>query len=79
MTLPEFPARAWRALDPGDAPHGEALVDCADIESLVDVANSYEIVRTIRPILVTRDTAVRLASATLALGRLLLTCRSRGC
>jgi hypothetical protein len=50
----------------GGASQGEALVGSADIQSLADLSNSYEVVRTMRPILVTRETLIQLAAATLA-------------
>jgi hypothetical protein len=58
----------------GGAPPDEALVGTADIQSLADLSNSYEVVRTMRPILMTRDTVLQLAIATLLpLSPLLLT------
>jgi hypothetical protein len=50
----------------GGAPPEEALVGSADIQSLADLSNSYEVVRTMRPVLVTRDAVIQLAGATLA-------------
>ncbi len=44
----------------GAAP-GESLLGSGDIQSLADLANSYEVVRTMRPLLVDRYTVVRLA------------------
>ena len=49
----------------GGAPPGEALVGSADIQSLADLGNSYEVVRTVRPALITRDAVLQLAAATL--------------
>jgi hypothetical protein len=43
----------------------EALVGSADIQSLADLSNSYEVVRSMRVVLVTRDAAVQIAAATL--------------
>ena len=37
----------------------------ADIQSLADLGNSYEVVRTMRIAPITRDAVVRLAAATL--------------
>jgi hypothetical protein len=34
----------------GEAPAGESLVGSADIQSLADLANSFEVVRTMRPV-----------------------------
>jgi len=50
----------------GGAPSGEALVGSADIQSLADLANSYEVVRTMNFAPVTKDMVIRLAVATLA-------------
>jgi pimeloyl-ACP methyl ester carboxylesterase len=50
----------------GGAPPEEAFVGSADIQSLADLGNSYEVVRTMRPVLVTRDAVFQLAAATLA-------------
>jgi hypothetical protein len=58
----------------GGAPPDEAFVGSADIQSLADLGNSYEVVRTMRPILGTRDAVVQLGVATLLpLAPLLLT------
>ena len=45
---------------------GEPLVGSADIQSLADLGNSYEVVRTMRLSPITRDAIVRLGGATLA-------------
>ena len=37
------------------------MLGSGDIQSLADLANSYEVVRTMRPLLVDRYTVVRLA------------------
>lgn len=50
----------------GGAPPEEPLVGSADIQSLADLGNSYEVVRSMRIAPITRDTIVRLAGATLA-------------
>ena len=50
----------------GEADTGEPLVGSADIQSLADLSNSYEVVQTMRVIPVTRDAAIQLAAATLA-------------
>ena len=66
----EFDAKWLR----GSTPPAEALVGSADIQSLADLSNSYEVVRTMRPFLVTRDAVLQLGIATLIpLGPLLLT------
>jgi hypothetical protein len=49
----------------GRAPTGEPLMGSADIQSLADLGNSYEIVREMRTIPFTRDTVVQLAVITL--------------
>jgi hypothetical protein len=58
----EFDAKWLR----GGAPEGEALVGNADIQSLADLGNSYEIVKTIRPVPVTKEMVIQLTVATLA-------------
>jgi hypothetical protein len=50
----------------GGAPAGEALVGSADIQSLADLANSFDIVKTMRLAPLTRDGLVQLVAATLA-------------
>jgi len=49
----------------GGAPAGEPLVGSADIQSLADLGNSFEIVRSMRPSPVTKDAVVQLAVMTL--------------
>jgi hypothetical protein len=49
----------------GGAPADEPLVGSGDIQSLADLGNSYEVVRSMRIVPVTRDTIVQLAAATL--------------
>jgi len=49
----------------GRAPAGEPLMGSADIQSLADLGNSYDIVREMRTIPFTRDTVVQLAVITL--------------
>ena len=49
----------------GGAPAGEAFVGSADIQSLADLGNSYEVVRTMRLVPVTKDTIILIAAATL--------------
>lgn len=49
----------------GGAPVDEPLVGSGDIQSLADLGNSYEVVRSMRIVPVTRDTIVQLAAATL--------------
>ncbi len=58
----EFDAKWLR----GGAPDGEAFVGSADIQSLADLGNSYEVVRTMRPVPVTKEMVMQLAVATLA-------------
>lgn len=48
----------------GGARRGERLVGNSDIQSLADLANSYEIIRTMRIAPVTRQDVIRLAVAT---------------
>jgi hypothetical protein len=50
----------------GAAPANESLVGSADIQSLADLSNSYEVVRTMRIAPVTRDAVVGVAAMTLA-------------
>ncbi|HTK92803.1 MAG TPA: hypothetical protein VL948_21400 [Verrucomicrobiae bacterium] len=49
----------------GAAPPGEPLIGSADIQSLADLANSYEVVRSMSMVPFTRNTVVQLAVATL--------------
>ena len=58
----EFDAKWLR----GGAPAGEPLVGSADIQSLADLANSFEVVRTMQIAPITRDSLLRLVAATLA-------------
>ena len=57
----EFDAKWVR----GNAPLDEPLVGSADIQSLADLGNSYEVVRTMRIAPITRDAILRLGAATL--------------
>jgi hypothetical protein len=57
----EFDAKWLR----GGAPADEPFVGSADIQSLADLGNSYEVVRTMRIAPITRDALVGLAAATL--------------
>ncbi|HET7778113.1 MAG TPA: hypothetical protein VFL07_06135 [Rudaea sp.] len=58
----------------GGAPAGEPLIGSADIQSLADLGNSFEIVKSMRIAPVTRDAVFQLAVATLLpLAPLLLT------
>jgi hypothetical protein len=50
----------------GGAPVDEPLVGSADIQSLADLANSFEVVRTMQIAPITRDALLRLVAATLA-------------
>jgi hypothetical protein len=58
----EFDAKWLR----GGAPADEALVGSGDIQSLADLANSFEVVRTMRITPVTKEAILQLAAATLA-------------
>ncbi len=57
----EFDAKWLR----GGAPAGEPLVGSGDIQSLADLGNSFEIVRSMRLVPFTRDTVLQLAVITL--------------
>ena len=66
----EFDAKWLR----GGAPADERLMGSADIQSLADLGNSFEVVRSMRVIPVTRDAILQLTIATLApIAPLLLT------
>jgi hypothetical protein len=58
----EFDAKWLR----GGAPADEALVGSSDIQSLADLGNSFEVVRTMRLVPVTKEMIIRLAAVTLA-------------
>jgi hypothetical protein len=58
----EFDAKWLR----GGAPADEPLVGSGDIQSLADLGNSFEVVRTMQIAPITRDAIIRLAAATLA-------------
>lgn len=58
----EFDAKWLR----GRAPADEPLVGSADIQSLADLGNSFELVRSMRFAPVTRDAVLQLSAATLA-------------
>jgi hypothetical protein len=58
----EFDAKWLR----GGAPADERLVGSGDIQSLADLANSFEVVRTMQLAPITRDALLRLLVATLA-------------
>ncbi len=49
----------------GGAPANEALVGSADIQSLADLGNSYELVRTMRLAPITKEAILRVAAAAL--------------
>jgi hypothetical protein len=49
----------------GGAPAGEPLVGSADIQSLADLGNSYEVVRSMRFAPITRDAVIQLVVITL--------------
>src|SRR5580765_1796138 len=50
----------------GGAPPDEPLLGSADIQSLADLGNSFEIVRTTRTVPITKEPILLLAAATLA-------------
>jgi hypothetical protein len=54
--------RKWQR---GGAPAGEPLVGSPDIQSLADLGNSYEVVRSMRLAPITRDAVVQLVAITL--------------
>jgi AcrR family transcriptional regulator len=58
----EFDAKWLR----GGATADEPLVGSGDIQSLADLANSFEVVRTMQIAPITRDALIRLVAATLA-------------
>jgi len=58
----EFDAKWLR----GGAPADEALVGSGDIQSLADLGNSFEVVRTMRLTPVTKEAILQLVAATLA-------------
>ncbi len=58
----EFDAKWLR----GGAPADEQLVGSRDIQSLADLGNSFEVVRTMRMLPVTREAVLQVAVATLA-------------
>jgi hypothetical protein len=58
----EFDAKWLR----GGAPLGEPLVGSADVQSLADLANSFDVVKTMRLAPITRDALFRLVGSTLA-------------
>ena len=58
----EFDAKWLR----GGAPADEPFVGTGDIQSLADLGNSYEVVRTMRIAPVTKETILQLVVATLA-------------
>jgi hypothetical protein len=57
----EFDAKWLR----GGAPADEQFVGTGDIQSLADLANSYEVVKTMRIVPVTREAIIRIVVATL--------------
>ncbi len=58
----EFDAKWLR----GGVPADEPLIGSSDIQSLADLANSFEVVRTMRTAPVTKEAILQLAAATLA-------------
>jgi hypothetical protein len=50
----------------GSAPRDEPFVGSADIQSLADLSNSYEVVRSMRTVPITRDALLQLAAAVIA-------------
>jgi hypothetical protein len=66
----EFDAKWLR----GEAPGGEPLVGSADVQSLADMGNSFEVVRGMRLVPISRDTLLQLvAMVLLPVAPLLLT------
>jgi hypothetical protein len=59
--IDEFDAKWLHAAAPG----AEPLVGSADVQSLADMANSFEVVRSMRLVPITRDTLVQLVVMTL--------------
>jgi hypothetical protein len=57
----EFNAKWLR----GGAPANEPLIGSADIQSLADLANSYEVVQTMRIAPITRQAVLQVVAATL--------------
>jgi hypothetical protein len=57
----EFDAKWLR----GGAPAGEALVGSADLQSLADLGNSFEVIRSMSLVPFGRNTVVQLAVITL--------------
>ena len=57
----EFDAKWLR----GGAPADEPFVGSGDIQSLADLGNSYEVVRTMRLVPITKEAVLRLAAAPL--------------
>ncbi len=57
----EFDAKWLR----GGAPAGEALVGSGDVQSLADMSNSFEVVKGMRLVPVTKEAVVQLTAATL--------------
>ena len=58
----DFDVKWLRAGASGDEP----LVGSADIQSLADLSNSYEVVRSMRIVPITRDAILQLGAAVLA-------------
>jgi len=50
----------------GGAPSDEPFVGSADVQSLADLSNSYEVVRSMRTVPISRDAILQLAGAVLA-------------
>jgi hypothetical protein len=50
----------------GGAPADESFVGSSDLQSLADLGTSYDVVRAIRPVPVTKEMVIQLAVATLA-------------
>ncbi len=58
----EFDAKRLR----GGAPADELFAGSGDIQSLADLGNSYEVVRTMRVVPLTKDAILQLAAVTVA-------------
>ena len=67
--MARWPSGAYADLDQkwlrGVPPVGEGLVGSADIQSLADMGNSYELVRGMRLTPITRETIFQLSALTL--------------
>ena len=60
---PATPAEFHSKWIRGDAPPGEPLIGSADIQSLADLANSYDVVSEMKPVPFGKDTIVQIVGA----------------